>query len=88
MYAFATPGVNAPNWAGAPRVSASVAGTVPPAVWAPLTVTVNVLVDWLPWASVAVQVTCVWPTTKDVPEAGVQTTSGLGSSLSVAVGSA
>ena len=31
VYSFATPGVNAPNVAGAPSVSASVAGTVPPA---------------------------------------------------------
>src|SRR3954471_1542355 len=29
-YVLSTPGVNAPNDAGAPRVSASVAGTVPP----------------------------------------------------------
>ena len=29
-YVFATPGVNAPNVAGAPSVSESVAGTVPP----------------------------------------------------------
>ena len=38
VYSFATPGVNAPNAAGAPSVSASVAGTVPPAVpssWSP-----------------------------------------------------
>ena len=39
---MATPGVNVPKVAGAPRVSDRVAGTVPPAVWAPLTVTVNV----------------------------------------------
>src|SRR5690349_24981577 len=32
VYSFATPGVNAPNEAGAPSVSASVAGTVPPAL--------------------------------------------------------
>ena len=30
VYVFATPGTNAPNDAGAPIVSASVAGTVPP----------------------------------------------------------
>jgi hypothetical protein len=30
VYVLATPGVNAPNAAGAPSVSASVAGTVPP----------------------------------------------------------
>ena len=30
VYSFATPGVNAPNVAGAPSVSDSVAGTVPP----------------------------------------------------------
>ena len=30
VYSRATPGVNAPNVAGAPSVSASVAGTVPP----------------------------------------------------------
>ena len=29
-YSFAMPGVNAPNVAGVPSVSASVAGTVPP----------------------------------------------------------
>ena len=32
VYSFATPGVNAPNVAGVPSVSASVAGTVPPAL--------------------------------------------------------
>src|SRR5689334_19028062 len=30
VYSFATPGVNAPNEAGAPSVRLSVAGTVPP----------------------------------------------------------
>ena len=30
VYSFATPGMNAPNVAGAPSVSASVAGTEPP----------------------------------------------------------
>ena len=30
VYSRATPGVNVPNVAGAPRVSVSVAGTVPP----------------------------------------------------------
>src|SRR3954466_10527341 len=30
VYSFATPGVNAPNEAGPPSVSESVAGTVPP----------------------------------------------------------
>ena len=30
VYSFATPGVNAPNAAGAPSVSDSVAGTEPP----------------------------------------------------------
>ena len=48
----------------------------------------NVFVATLPLASVAVQVTRVWPTRNVLPDAGVQTTSGLGSSLSVAVGSA
>ena len=33
VYSFATPGVNGPNDAGAPSVSARVAGTVPPADW-------------------------------------------------------
>ena len=32
VYSFATPGVNAPNVAGAPSVNDSVAGTVPPTV--------------------------------------------------------
>ena len=32
MYSRATPGVNAPNVAGVPSVSDSVAGTVPPTV--------------------------------------------------------
>src|SRR5262249_5170177 len=32
VYVFATPGVNAPKLAGAPRVSESVAGVVPPTV--------------------------------------------------------
>ncbi len=32
VYSFATPGVNAPNDAGPLRLSASVAGTVPPTV--------------------------------------------------------
>ena len=32
VYSFATPGVNAPNEAGAPSVSDSVAGTEPPTV--------------------------------------------------------
>ena len=80
--------MNAPNDAGAPSVSDSVAGTVPPTDSRPRTVTVNVFVAMLPLASVAVQVTRVWPTPKTLPEAGVQVTSGLGSSLSVATGSA
>src|SRR6201999_1780235 len=33
VYSFATPGVNAPNVAGAPSVSDSVAGTAPPTGW-------------------------------------------------------
>ena len=64
VYSFATPGVNAPKLAGAPIVSASVAGTVPPAspmavpvaaasaFWPPTTGIVNEL---LPRSSV----TCV-----------------------------
>jgi hypothetical protein len=32
VYSFATPGVNGAKVAGAPRVSASVAGTLPPTV--------------------------------------------------------
>ena len=32
VYSFATPGVNAPNDAGAPSVNDNVAGTVPPTV--------------------------------------------------------
>ena len=82
-----TPGVNAPNCAGVPSVSDSVAGTVPPTGWSPPTSTLNVRVVTLPFASVAVQVTTVWPILKVEPEAGVQATFGFGSSLSVAVGS-
>src|SRR3954471_3570215 len=33
VYSFATPGVNEPSEAAGPSVSASVAGTVPPADW-------------------------------------------------------
>src|SRR4051794_12979378 len=86
-YVFVMPGVNAPNEAGAPSVSDSVAGTLPPTGWSPPTSTLNVRVATLPLASVAVQVTTVWPILKVEPDGGVHTTFGFGSSLSVAVGS-
>ena len=86
------PGVNAPNCAGAPIDSASVAPTEPPTV--PLTgtsrrtTTLNVFgAEVLPLASLATQVTVVVPTANLEPEAGSQVTTGFGSSLSVAVGS-
>ena len=70
VYSLSTPGVNAPKLAGAPSVSASVAGTLPPTACVPRTVTVNDLVAVLPWASLAVQVTIVWPSVNVEPEAG------------------
>ena len=41
-YSRATPGVNAPNVAGAPSVSDSVAGTVPPTVPSAVAATISV----------------------------------------------
>jgi hypothetical protein len=52
--------------------------------WQSLTVTVNMQVEALPAASVAVQVTVVVPTGKNVPDGGEQTTVTPGQ-LSVAV---
>ena len=42
-YSRATPGVNAPNDAGAPSVSASTGGTVPPTVSSATSVSVTLL---------------------------------------------
>src|SRR4051812_24998892 len=82
------PGVKAPNAPGVPRVSDSVAGTVPeasPFCWvAYCTTTLKDFVDELPLASVAVHVTGVVPMANFVPEAGVQATVGFGSCESVA----
>jgi hypothetical protein len=50
------------------------------------TVTLNVHVELFALESVAVHVTVVAPNTKVLPEGGTQTTTGLGSVLSVAVG--
>jgi hypothetical protein len=52
---------------------------------ASFTVTSKQQVAWLPDESVAVQQTSVVPTGKNDPEAGVQTTVGLGSQVSMAV---
>src|SRR5262245_46999498 len=49
------------------------------------TVTGNWQVDWLPEASVAVHVTRVVPRGKKLPEGGTHTTTGSGSSSSLAV---
>src|SRR6478752_6294250 len=82
-YVRSTPGTNAPNVAGVPSVSASVAGTEPPA--SPVAWVMNVTStskDFdvaLPLASVDVHVTCVVPTANFVPEALVQVTVGFGS---------
>jgi hypothetical protein len=51
-----------------------------------VTVIVNVPLAWFPEESVAVQVTVVGPRGKPLPDAGVQFTLGLGSTLSVAPG--
>jgi hypothetical protein len=51
-----------------------------------VTVIVNVPLAWFPEKSVAVQLTVVCPRGKLLPDAGVQFTLGLGSTLSVAPG--
>src|SRR5204863_273687 len=51
-----------------------------------LTVTVKVVVDVLPAASLAVQVTVVVPIANRLPEAGTQVTVSVPSTASVAVG--
>jgi len=61
------------------------AGQVIEGVAAPLTVMVNVHCDLLFDASVAVQVTVVWPPGKELPEAGRQATLAV-PQVSVAVG--
>jgi len=50
-----------------------------------MTTTGNVQTDWLPEASVAVQVTIVVPRGKKLPDGGTHTTDGAGSQMSVAV---
>lgn len=50
------------------------------------TVTKNDFVALLPWASVAVQLTCVVPTVKVAPDAGVHVTGTVPSTVSVAAG--
>ena len=49
------------------------------------TVTVTVQVEWFPHLSVAVQVTVVTPGGKTLPDGGTHTTTGFGSTASLAV---
>src|SRR5262245_745786 len=50
------------------------------------TITLKLQLLWLPLASVAVQITVFVPSGKVLPEAGVHTTTGFASQLSVAMG--
>ena len=62
MYSRATPGVNAPNVAGVPSVSDSVAGTEPPTVpCSPIWTRCVCTADWLPLMSVANHLISVTP---------------------------
>ena len=65
MYSRATPGVNGANVAGAPSVSASVAGTMPPTVPVSSSAATSrrwdFTADWLPLTSTANHLTVYAP---------------------------